>query len=398
MDEDFLDKNFETKSIHCGQNPEQWNSRAVIPPIILSTTFKQIDPDVQEKYVYGRSSNPTRDSLQSCIASLENAEHALVFASGLATQTSISFLMEAGDHAIVGEELYGGTNRFFRTCSSRFDISISYADFRSVYDVINKINHRTKLVWFETPTNPLLRVADIKAICTAIKSIRSEIIIVVDNTFMSPYFQKPLNLGADISVNSITKYMNGHSDVIMGCIATNNTELYQRLKYLQNALGTVPSPFDCFLVNRGLKTLAIRMEKHQQNALEIARFLESHKQVQKVIYPGLESHPSYHIAKKQTTGTSGIISFYIKGNIENARKFLSSLKVFTLAESLGAVESLIEIPSLMTHASIPKEIREELGIKDTLIRISVGIEDVNDLLHDLDHALNESVYIVPNGA
>ncbi|KAH9414839.1 hypothetical protein DERP_008038 [Dermatophagoides pteronyssinus] len=396
--EKYYEESFETRAVHAGQEASQWNCRAVVPPIVLATTYQQTGPDVDSAYVYSRSGNPTRHALEKCIASLEDAKYALTYASGLATQMSITYLLSAGDHIVAGDELYGGTNRFFRTCASKFGLDIDYANFQNVDEVTNSIKNNTKLIWFETPTNPLLKVSDIRAVCDAVKQKNPNIIIVVDNTFMSPYFQKPLNLGADISMNSITKYMNGHSDVIMGCISTNDEELFKKLQYYQNAVGAVPSPFDCFLVNRGLKTLAVRMEQHYKNALAIAKFLETHEKVSKVVYPGLESHPDHEIAIKQSNGFSGMIGMHIQGDIENAKEFLSHLKVFTLAESLGAVESLIEIPSLMTHASIPKETREALGIFDTFIRISVGIENVDDLIHDLDHALNKSEIVIPEGA
>lgn len=251
------------------------------------------------------------------------------------------------------------------------------------------IQANTKLVWFETPTNPLLKVADIEAVCRVVKAASNDIITVVDNTFLGPYFQSPLSLGADIVMNSITKYINGHSDVIMGSIATNSIPLYEQLKYLQNAVGAVPSPFDCFLVNRGVKTLALRMEQHQKNALAIARFFETHPLVRKVIYLGLDSHPQREIVKRQCSGTGGMVGMYINGTIETAKTFISRLRLFTLAESLGAVESLIEIPSIMTHASLPPETRQALGIDDTFIRLSVGVENVDDLIADLDQALKK---------
>lgn len=300
-------------------------------------------------------------------------------------------MLKAGDHILAGDELYGGTNRYFRTIAAKFGLAIDYVDFLDVANVRQGLKANTRLVWFETPTNPLLKVTDIETVCKAVKAFNQDILVVVDNTFMSPYFQSPLALGADVSMNSISKYINGHSDVIMGAVATNNQEVYEQLKYLQNAIGAVSSPFDCFLVNRGLKTLALRMEQHQRNALNVARFLESHPMIRKVLYPGLESHPQHALHKKQTSGSGGMVSFYIDGTLSTAKAFLSNLRVFTLAESLGAVESLIEIPSLMTHASIPKETREQLGIDDTLVRVSVGLEDAADLVRDLDQALKKAI-------
>lgn len=315
----------------------------------------------------------------------------MVFGSGLAATTNITNLLSAGDHILTGDELYGGTNRYFRTIAAKFNLNIDYVDFCDVNKVRDGLKTNTRLVWFETPTNPLLKVADIEVICKIVKDFNKDILVVVDNTFLTPYFQSPLTLGADVSMNSVSKYINGHSDVIMGALATNNHEVYEKLKYLQNAIGAVSSPFDCFLVNRGLKTLALRMEQHQRNALNVARFLESHPMIRKVLYPGLESHPQHAIHKKQTSGSSGMVSFYIDGTMSTAKAFLSNLKLFTLAESLGAVESLIEIPSVMTHASIPKETREQLGIDDTLIRVSVGLEDAADLVRDLDQALKKAI-------
>lgn len=356
----------------------------------MSTTFAQFAPAVTAGFEYGRSGNPTRDSLEKALATLEKADYALTFASGLAAQTNITQLLKAGDHVLAGDELYGGTNRYFRTVAAKFGLTISYVDFCDLAAVKAAIQPTTRLVWFETPTNPLLKVTDISAVCQLVRAASADIITVVDNTFLSPYFQNPLTLGADIVMNSITKYINGHSDVIMGAIATNRADLYEQLKYLQNAVGAVPSPFDCFLVNRGIKTLALRMEAHQANALAVARFLETHPQVRKVIYLGLDSHPQRAITRRQSSGTGGMVGIYIKGTLETAKAFLSALRLFTLAESLGAVESLIEIPSIMTHASLPAETRAALGIDDTFIRLSVGVEAVEDLIADLDQALKKS--------
>ncbi|KAI2810374.1 hypothetical protein RDWZM_002630 [Blomia tropicalis] len=387
VDHDLYKLGFGTRALHAGQEPDQWNSRAVVPPIVMSTTFAQFAPAVHAGYEYGRSGNPTRNSLQKCLASLDKAKFALVYASGLATQANITQLLKEGDNIVAGDELYGGTNRYFRTCAAKFGISIDYVNFSKPENVERALKSNTKLVWFETPTNPLLKVTDIEAICKIVKKFNSDIIIVVDNTFLSPYFQSPLNFGVDIVMNSITKYINGHSDVIMGSISTNRSDLHQQLKYVQNAVGAVPSPFDCFLVNRGMKTLALRMEQHQKNALAVAKFLEEHPLVRKVIYLGLKSHPQYDVIKKQCSGFGGMVCMYINGNLETVKAFLEKLKLFTLAESLGAVESLVEVPSIMTHASLPPELRKELGIDDTLVRLSVGIENTDDLIQDLDQAL-----------
>jgi cystathionine gamma-lyase len=377
---------FSTRAIHAGQDPEKWKSRAVVPPISMSTTFQQFAPAEHAGYEYSRSGNPTRQCLEESIASLENAKYALCFASGLAATMSITHLLKAGDHVICFDDLYGGTNRYFRTCASKMGIETTFTDMRDIENIKKAIQPNTKLIWIETPTNPIMKMVDIAAVSELLKS-RRDIISVVDNTFMSSYFQSPLNLGADIVMHSLTKYMNGHSDVVMGALATSNEEIYEKMKYYQNSLGTVPSPFDCFLVNRGLKTLHLRMERHAHNALKVAEFLEAHLSVEKVVYPGLKSYPQYELAKRQCSGFSGMVSFYIKGGLAEAQKFIVSLKIFTLAESLGAIESLAELPSLMTHASVPVEQRVTLGISDNLVRLSVGVEDIADLLQDLKQAL-----------
>ncbi|KFM65374.1 Cystathionine gamma-lyase, partial [Stegodyphus mimosarum] len=379
---------FATQAIHVGQNPEKWNHRAVVPPISLATTFQQFAPAQHAGFDYSRSGNPTRQSLEECLASLENAKYALCFASGLATALSLTYLLQSGEHVVCFDDLYGGANRYFRTCASKMGIEVTFVDMRDVKNIENSIRHNTKMIWIETPTNPTMKMVDIEEVCKLLKHYPS-IISVVDNTFMSPYFQKPLTLGADIVMHSLTKYMNGHSDVVMGAIATNNDEIYKQMKYFQNSLGTVPSPFDCFLVNRGIKTLHLRMERHMQNAMAVAEFLEKHPAVEKVMYPGLKSYPQYELAKKQCKGFSGMVSFYVKGGLKEAQIFIENLKIFILAESLGSVESLAEIPSLMTHASVPKEQREQLGISDNLVRLSVGVEAESDLIEDLNQALQK---------
>ncbi|KAF8786968.1 Cystathionine gamma-lyase like protein [Argiope bruennichi] len=359
---------FATRAIHDGQDPQKWSHRAVIPPISLATTFQQHAPAEHSGFEYSRSGNPTRQCLEESLASLENAKYALCFASGLAATLSTTYLLKTGDHIICFDDLYGGTNRLFRTCAANMGIETSF------------------MVWIETPTNPTMKMVDLDGVSKILKN-HPEIVYVVDNTFMSPFFQKPLDHGAHIVIHSLSKYINGHSDVVMGALATSDEELYKKMKYYQNSLGTVPSPFDCFLVNRGLKTLHLRMERHMQNGQKVAEFLEQHKAVERVLYPGLKSYPQYELAQRQCTGTSGMVSFYIKGGLTEAQKFIKSLKVFLLAESLGSVESLAEIPSLMTHASVPSDQREKLGISDNLIRLSVGVESINDLIADLDQAL-----------
>lgn len=385
---------FGTNAIHEGQDPHQWNSRAVVPPISLSTTFKQDAPGVMnEGYEYSRSANPTRGVTERCIASLENGKDCLLFSSGLGATTAITHLLSQGEHIVAMEDLYGGTNRYFRKVASKFGIETTFVDATVAENVKNALKPNTRMVWVETPTNPTLKMSDIKAICEMAHQ-QPNVFVVVDNTFMTPYFQRPLDLGADLVLHSLTKYMNGHSDVVMGAVATSNDSLCEKLRFLQNAIGPVPSPFDCFLVNRGLKTLHVRMREHQKNGMAVAKFLESNPRVVKVIHPGLPSHPQYELGKRQCRGYSGMVTFYIKGAEQEAKTFLSSLKVFTLAESLGGYESLAEHPAIMTHASVCKEEREVLGIHDNLIRLSVGLEDEEDLLADLQQALEKAVPVV----
>ncbi|KAM6168312.1 cystathionine gamma-lyase [Erethizon dorsatum] len=378
--------NFATQAIHTGQDPEQWRSRAVVPPISLATTFKQEAPGQHSGFVYSRSGNPTRNCLEKVVAVLDEAKYSLAFASGLAATVTITNLLKAGDQVICMDDVYGGTSRYFRQVAAEFGLKISFVDCSKTKLLEEAITPQTKLVWLETPTNPNLKMADIKA-CAHIVRKHRDIILVVDNSFMSAYFQRPLALGADICMYSATKYMNGHCDAVMGLVSVNSEDLHKRLRFLQNTLGTVPSPFDCYLCIRGLKTLQIRMDKHFQNGMAVARFLESNPRVEKVIYPGLPSHPQHELAKRQCTGCPGMVTFYIKGSLQHAETFLKHLKLFTLAESLGGYESLVELPAIMTHASLPKNDREILGISDTLIRLSVGLEDEEDLVEDLDQAL-----------
>ncbi|KAM8805731.1 cystathionine gamma-lyase-like [Eudromia elegans] len=377
---------FATQAIHAGQEPEQWRSAAVVPPLSLSTTFKQRAPGQHSGFEYSRSGNPTRNCLEKAVAALDGAKYCLAYASGLAATVNITHLLKAGDTIICTDDVYGGTNRYFRKIAMKMGLNIIFVDCTKLECLEAAITPETKLVWIETPTNPTLKVIDIKG-CADIVHKHKDVLLAVDNTFMSAYFQRPLSLGADICMYSATKYMNGHSDVVMGLVSVNCDDLYERLKFLQNSLGAVPSPFDCYLCNRGLKTLQIRMKQHFHNALAVAQFLESNSRVEKVLFPGLPSHPQHELIKRQCTGFPGMITFYIKGNLENAVAFLKSLKIFALAESLGGYESLAEHPAIMTHASVPKEDREVLGISDTLIRLSVGLEDEEDLLEDLDQAL-----------
>ena len=340
------------------------------------------------------SGNPTRNCLEEALASSENAKYGLAFSSGLAATTSIlhSFL-KSGDHVVSGQDCYGGTGRLLRIFAESFSIQVTYVDSTSTEAVKAAVRpDKTKLVMLESPTNPSLHLTDIKAVSEAVKLIAPDAVYCIDNTFMSPYLQQPLDLGADLSMHSLSKYVNGHSDVIMGAVMTNNDTMYHRLKFMQNALGGVPSPMDCFLVNRGLKTLHLRMQRHSQNAMEVASFLEKHAKVSRVLYPGLKSHPQHELARRQTPrGFSGMISFNVKSDdMKAASKVVSKCHVFKLAESLGGVESLCEIPFIMTHASHPPEVPKHLNIDETLIRISVGIEHARDLIQDLEQALSLS--------
>ncbi|CAG9770564.1 unnamed protein product [Ceutorhynchus assimilis] len=379
-------KGFATNAIHHSQEPEQWDSMAVVTPIVTATTYKQFGPANFKKYEYSRSGNPTREVLENVLAKLDNGKYGLTFSSGLGATTALFSMLSSGDHIISGSDIYGGTNRLFNKVATRFGIEITLVDFTDLETFKKSIKSNTKLVWFETPTNPTMQVFDLKAVAEIAKS--HNLIVVVDNTFLTSYLLRPLDFGADIVCYSLTKYMNGHSDVVMGALVTSNSDLFEKLKFLQNSMGIVPSPFDCYQVNRGLKTLALRMEKHKENALVVAKYLENHPKVEKVLHPGLPSHPQYELFKKQTSGHSGTFSFYLKGNIESSKKFLQTLKIFTLAESLGGYESLAELPSVMTHASVPPEQRAVLGISDTLIRLSVGLEDVEDLIVDLENAFS----------
>lgn len=379
-------EHFATQAIHVGQEPERWKSMAVVPPISLATTFKQHGPGEHAGYEYSRSGNPTRDCLEKAVAALDGAKHCLAFASGLAATVTITHLLKSGDNLICTADVYGGTNRYFKRIAAEMGVEVSFADCTKPECLEAAIKPNTKMVWIETPTNPTMMVLDINK-CAEIAHKHGDILLVVDNTFMSAYFQRPLSLGADICMYSATKYMNGHSDVVMGLASLNRDDVCERLKYLQNALGSVPSPFDCYLCNRGLKTLHLRMKEHFRNALAVATFLEADPRVEKVIFPGLPSHPQYELTKRQCAGCPGMLSFYIKGELQHAKAFLQNLKVFILAESLGGYESLAELPSIMTHAAVAKEERDVLGISDTLIRLSVGLEDVEDLIEDLDKAL-----------
>jgi cystathionine gamma-lyase len=354
-------------------------------PIFQTSTFVQASPGKHKGYDYARTGNPTRTALQENIASLEEGQFGLAFSSGMAAISAVMNLVNTGDHVICGDDVYGGTFRLFDKVLKKVHIAFDFVDLTDERSLKLRIKDNTKLLWIESPTNPLLKIIDIEAVASIAK--QHCILTVVDNTFATPFFQKPLTLGADVVVHSTTKYLNGHSDVIGGAVVTDDEDLNEKLGFIQNAAGAVPGPFDCFLVLRGIKTLALRMERHEENAIKIAHFLENHPKVKKVLYPGLESHPGYGLAKKQMAGFGGIITFFIKDGLEAARRFLERVRIFSLAESLGGVESLIEHPAIMTHASVPKEKREKLGITDDLIRVSVGVENVDDLVEDLGSAL-----------
>lgn len=384
---------FETKAIHIGEEPnlKEGGSGDVVVPIHLSSTFarKEVDKPTND-YEYSRSANPTRNALEKKLAALEDAKFGLAFSSGLAAETTIALtLLKSGEHVIAFDDLYGGTRRLFnKIFNQNFNVEFSYVDAANSDNVKKEIKENTKLIWLETPTNPLMKLCDIKRISEIAKSAKNKnIVVVVDNTFMSPYFQKPLSLGADIVIHSTTKYINGHSDSIGGAVMLSDEEIYNKLKFSQNAAGAILSPFDSYLVSRGIKTLALRMQRHNENAIKIAKYLNNHPKVKSINYPGLSSHPQHELAKRQMSGFGGMISFEIKDGLKDAKGFLENTKIFSLAESLGGVESLIEHPALMTHASVPKEERKKLGINDSLIRLSVGIEDADDLIGDLDSAL-----------
>jgi cystathionine gamma-lyase len=381
---------FSTKAIHCGEEPnlKEGGCGDVVTPIHLAATFarKEIDKPTGG-YEYARTNNPTRNALEKRLAVLENAKYGLAFASGLAAETTLALaLLKKGDHVVAFEDLYGGTRRLFDKTLSNFGLEFTYVDASNVEKVEGAIKDNTRIIWLETPTNPLLRLCDIQAISKVAK--QHDALTVVDNTFASPYLQNPLDLGADIVLHSTTKYIGGHSDVVGGAIMLSNDELYAKIKFNQNALGAVPSPFDCFLVLRGTKTLALRMERHSQNAQKIAEYLSVHPQVEKVIYPGLKTHPQYELAKRQMSAFAGIVTFTLKGGKAKTADFLKKLEVIALAESLGGVESLINQPAVMTHASLAKEERERLGVTENLLRLSVGIEDYEDLQADLKQSLD----------
>ena len=378
-------KKFATRAIHAGQEPDP-TTGAIMQPIYATSTYVQESPGLHKRYEYSRTQTPTRLAYERCVADLESGAHGFAFASGMAATGTILELADSGSHIIAMDDLYGGTRRLFSGVRERSaGLNFSYVDLSDLDAAAQAFRDDTAMVWIETPTNPLLKLVDLKAIVELAKE--SAAIAVVDNTFATPYLQRPLELGCDIVMHSATKFINGHSDMVGGVVATLSDALAERLAYLQNSIGSVSGPFDSFLALRGLKTLDVRMERHCSSALHIAKWLESHDKVERVIYPGLESHPQHELAKKQMPGFGGIVTFFIKGDLENARRFLERCEVFALAESLGGVESLVDHPAIMTHASVPEKERVALGISDTLIRLSVGIESVDDLIADLDQAL-----------
>lgn len=379
-----LQTGFGTRAIHAGQPPEP-KSGAVMTPIYQTSTYAQVSPGEHTGYDYSRTDNPTRTAYQQCLAALEGGKFGLAFSSGMAATDSVLHTLKTGDHVVCCDDVYGGTYRIFERVYRQLGFDFTFVDMTDLAKTEAAFKPNTKLVWMESPTNPTLKLVDIAKLAELAR--RKKAMSVVDNTFMSAYFQKPLALGADVVLHSVTKYMNGHSDVVGGALVTNDEALYERLKFYQNAVGAVPAPMDCFLVMRGLKTLHVRMDRHAENAMKIAQYLEKHPKVERVIYPGLPSHPQHALAKKQMSGFGGMITFFVKGGLPEARRFLERVKLFTLAESLGGVESLVEHPAIMTHASVPAENRKALGILDTLVRVSVGIEDVGDLVKDLEQAL-----------
>ena len=376
---------FSTRTIHAGQHHDP-STGAVMVPIYATSTYAQESPGVHKGYEYSRSQNPTRMAFERCIADLESGSDGFAFASGLAAISTVLELLDTGSHVIASDDLYGGSFRLFDKVRRRSaGLEFSFVDLSDLAAIEAAIRPNTRMIWVETPTNPLLRLADLAAIAALAK--KHYLIAAADNTFASPYVQRPLEHGFDIVMHSTTKYLNGHSDIVGGCLVTKDADLTARLRFLHNAVGSIAGPFDSFLALRGLKTLALRMERHCTNALKIAAWLEKHPKVERVIYPGLESHPQHALAKKQMHGFGGIVTFFVKGGLSATKRVLERTQLFTLAESLGGVESLIEHPAIMTHASIPQDQRARIGISDELVRLSVGVEDADDLIADLAQAL-----------
>ena len=375
-----------TLAVHPGTSPEPLTG-AIMTPIFQTSTFVQESPGVHKGYDYSRADNPTREKLERAYALLEKARYGLAFSSGLAAEQAIMQILEPGTTVLVCEDVYGGTGRLFRRLFAKYGFDFRFIDMRNLEEIKKNIKeNNTSMIWAETPTNPTLRIVDLKRVAQIAKE--NNALFVVDNTFSSPLFQSPLELGADIVVHSTTKYIGGHSDIIGGSLMLNNSDLYEKLKFVQFAAGAVPAPFECFLLLRSILTLGVRMEQHEKNAIQVAQFLEQHKSISKVYFPGLKSHPQYDLAKSQMSGFSGMVSFDLKGDYQSVLDFLKKLKVFALAESLGGVESLINHPEKMTHASVPPDLRKKLGINSNLLRLSVGIESASDLVKDLEQALS----------
>lgn len=380
---------FNTKTIHGGQQHEEATG-AVMPPIFQTSTYAQSSPGVNKGYAYSRSANPTRTALENAFASLENGTHGFAFSSGLSAIDCVLRTLNPGDEVITGDDIYGGTYRMFTNMFEKYGLKFQYVDMNEVANVVNAISEKTKLIWIETPTNPLMKIADIEEITKAVKNKKPAIIVAVDNTFATPYLQRPLDLGVDIVMHSATKYLGGHSDLVMGALMTKNAELAEQLHFIQFAAGAIAGPMDSFLALRGVKTLHLRMQRHCENGKAVAKYLSEHPKVGEVFYPGLENHPNHEIAKKQMDDFGGMVSFRLKDESKQAAlTFLENTQLFTLAESLGGVESLVSHPVTMTHASIPEADRLKIGITDSLIRLSVGVEDIDDLLADLEQALSK---------
>jgi cystathionine beta-lyase/cystathionine gamma-synthase len=379
---------FATKAIHAGVEPDP-TTGAIMTPIYQTSTYVQESPGKHKGYEYARTQNPTRDALQKALAALENGQFGICYASGLGATDAVLKLFKPGDEIIATNDLYGGTYRIMKRIYEPFGQQFRFVDMSDAQNVADAISDRTRMIWVETPTNPLLKIIDIEAITALAKA--KNILTVVDNTFASPYLQNPLDLGADLVMHSVTKYLGGHSDTVMGALITNDPDMAKQLAFIQNACGAVPGPQDCFLVLRGIKTLHVRMQRHCENALGVAQWLQAHPKVGKVYYPGLAEHPGHALAARQMRGFGGMVSFELKGDVyAEAVKVMESLSVFSLGESLGGVESLCTHPASMTHASIPKAEREKSGLKDTLIRLSVGIEDLDDLIEDLQQAIEQA--------
>jgi cystathionine gamma-lyase len=378
-------KHFSTRAIHAGQEPDP-STGAIMTPIYATSTYVQQSPGVHKGYEYARSQNPTRMAYERCVADLESGARGFAFASGLAAMSTLLDLLDSGDHVIAGDDLYGGTFRLFERVRKRSaGLQFTFVDMSDVENVRSAVTSKTRMIWVETPSNPLLKLVDLRAVAEIGKS--RGILTVTDNTFASPYLQRPIEFGFDVVVHSATKYLNGHSDMVGGVVAVKDAELGDRLAYLHNAVGAIGGPFDSFLALRGLKTLHLRMQRHCENAGELAGWLERHARVERVMYPGLVSHPQHLLAKTQMDGFGGMVTAILKTDLDGTRRFLERCRVFALAESLGGVESLIEHPAIMTHASVPAAQRAAVGIGDSLVRLSVGVEDVRDLIADLDEAL-----------